>query len=67
MTNQPTPDRRITDLLDWQLATGRPLPMPITDILAHEDAGHVVDLATGAVTPPDVLWTNNAGPASCST
>ncbi|HMO85720.1 MAG TPA: hypothetical protein PKC18_12470 [Lacipirellulaceae bacterium] len=46
MTNQPT-DPRIVELLDWQFTTGRPLPMAITAILAHEDAGRVVDLVTG--------------------
>ena len=55
-----TQDPRITELLDWQLTTGRPLPMAITAILAHEDAGHVVDLVTGEVTPPDALiWTDD--------
>lgn len=48
-----TQDPRITELLDWQLTTGRPLPMSITDILAHEDAGQVVDLVTGEVSRLD--------------
>ena len=48
-------DPRAGELFDWQLTTGRPLPMPITAILAHEDAGLVVDLVTGEVTPPDML------------
>jgi len=44
-------DPRILELLDWQAATGLPLPRPAEEILALEDAGHVVNLATG-----DILW-----------
>mgnify|MGYP001255408346 FL=1 len=44
-------DPRILELLDWAAATGLPLPRPAEEILALEDAGHVVDLATG-----DILW-----------
>jgi hypothetical protein len=47
MTNDP----RILELLDWEAATGSPLPRPAAQILALEDAGHVVNLATG-----DILW-----------
>jgi len=42
-------DPRIQDLLDWEAATGRPLPMAIARILAFEDLGHTVDLVTGAI------------------
>jgi len=47
MTNDP----RTLELLDWEAATGAPLPRPAAQILALEDAGHVVNLATG-----DILW-----------
>lgn len=47
MTNDP----RTLELLDWEAATGSPLPLPAAQILALEDAGHVVNLATG-----DILW-----------
>lgn len=57
-------DPRAGELLDWQLTTGRPLPMSIVAILAHEDAGFVVDLVTGEVTPPDVLISQPAGGAA---
>ena len=38
-------DRRIVELLEL----GVPLPMPAADIVALEDAGHVVDLVSGEV------------------
>jgi hypothetical protein len=44
-------DPRTLELLDWQAATGLSLPLPAAQILALEDAGHVVNLATG-----DILW-----------
>lgn len=42
---------RTLELLDWQAATGLPLPLTAAEILTLEDAGHVVDLATGGI-----LW-----------
>jgi hypothetical protein len=42
-------DPRIQDLIDWEAATGRPLPMDIGRILEFEDQGHTVDLITGQV------------------
>lgn len=57
-------DPRAGELLDWQLTTGRPLPMSIVAILAHEDAGLVVDLVMGEVTSADVLLFQPAGGAS---
>lgn len=53
MTNDP----RTLELLDWEAATGAPLPLPAAQILALEDAGHVVNLATG-----DILWNAAAKP-----
>ena len=42
-------DNRISELEAWCSMTGRRLPMPIQDILALEDEGHVVDLVTGEI------------------
>ena len=42
-------DRRAGELLAWQAETGLPLPMMVEEILAQEDAGHVVDLVGGEV------------------
>ncbi len=42
-------DARAGELLAWEAETGLPLPMPVGEILALEDAGAVVDLATGEV------------------
>ena len=42
-------------LVEWRRETGRPLPLPIDEIVAHELAGRNVDLITGAVSeaPPE--------------
>lgn len=42
---------RITELLTWKAETGKPLPRPVEEIVALEDAGHLVDLASG-----NILW-----------
>lgn len=42
-------DRRAGELLAWECETGLPLPLPIGEILAIEDEGGVVDLASGEV------------------
>ena len=42
-------DTRAGELLAWEIETGLPLPMPVGEILALEDAGAVVDLASGEV------------------
>lgn len=44
-------DPRRLELLDWSAMTRRPLPRPASEIVALEDAGHVVDLQTG-----DIFW-----------
>jgi hypothetical protein len=46
-----TKDPRHLELLDWSAVTGQPLPRPSGEIIALEDAGHVVDLLTG-----DIFW-----------
>lgn len=46
-----TTDPRHLELLDWAAMTRHPLPRPAGEIIALEDAGHVVDLLTG-----DILW-----------
>lgn len=50
-------DPRILELLEWEAANGSPLPRPAEEILALEDAGHVVNLATG-----DILWNHADAP-----
>jgi hypothetical protein len=45
MTNDP----RTIELLKWENETHTRLAAPVADILALEDAGHVVDLVTGDV------------------
>lgn len=40
-------DPRVQELLEWVAQQDRPLPMPIAEILAFEDAGCMVDLETG--------------------
>lgn len=47
MSNDP----RILELLDFAAMHGFVLPRPAEEILALEDAGHGVDLASG-----DILW-----------
>jgi hypothetical protein len=42
-------DVRTSELLAWEVETGRQLPLPADVILAVEDAGGCVDLDTGAV------------------
>ena len=42
-------DARAGELLAWSAATGLQLPLSVPEILALEDAGHVVDLETGIV------------------
>ena len=42
-------DTRAGELLALSAEMGLPLPMPVGEILAIEDAGGVVDLATGEV------------------
>lgn len=42
-------DKRIQELLDLAISEGLTLPMSPEAIIRLEDAGHVVDLATGAV------------------
>jgi hypothetical protein len=42
-------DERIGELLAWAEAEGLTLPYAPALILQLEDAGHVVDLATGAI------------------
>ena len=44
-----TCDSRAGELLAWSAELGLPLPMPVGEILAIEDAGGVVDLASGEV------------------
>lgn len=44
-------DKRIADLLAWAAEEGIALPLPAATIIALEDAGAVVDLRTGAITP----------------
>lgn len=44
-----TPDPRIGELLAWEVETGQPLPMPAAEIVAHEDAGRIVDLVAGTI------------------
>ena len=42
-------DKHIQELLEWAEAEGLELPMTPEAIIRLEDAGHVVDLRTGAV------------------
>ena len=42
-------DTRAGELLAWEVETGRPLPATVAEILALEDAGHVVDLDSGRI------------------
>jgi len=49
MNAQQNYDTRAGELLAWEAETGRTLPATVAEILALEDAGHVVDLETGAV------------------
>lgn len=46
-----TQNSRIAELLTWKAETGKPLPRPVDQIVALEEAGHLVDLASG-----DILW-----------
>lgn len=46
-----THNQRIAELLSWAAEEGLVLPMPAETIIALEDAGAVVDLRTGAITP----------------
>lgn len=52
-----TTDQRTIELLKWESETGARLPMAVSAIVALEEAGHVVDLATG-----DVLLNEAANP-----
>lgn len=42
-------DVRAGELLAWEIESGLSLPLPVGEILALEDAGAVVDLASGQV------------------
>jgi hypothetical protein len=42
---------RIVELLTWSAREGMVLPRPAEEIVALEEAGHVVDLESG-----DILW-----------
>jgi hypothetical protein len=42
-------DKRIQELLECAEAEGLPLPMSPEAIIELEDAGHIVDLKTGAI------------------
>jgi len=44
-----TYDARAGELLAWEAETGRALPFTVPEILALEDAGHIVDLESGIV------------------
>lgn len=44
-------EQRIADLLAWAAEEGIALPLPPATIIALEDAGAVVDLVSGAITP----------------
>jgi hypothetical protein len=50
-------DPRVTELLDWQFVTGRPLPLPIATIIAFEDDGCIVDLdGDGTIYASEQTW-----------
>lgn len=42
-------DTRAGELLALAIAEGIDLPMPVEEIIAWEDAGHVIDLLTGDI------------------
>jgi len=42
-------DTRAGELMALALAEGIDLPMPAEEIIAWEDAGHVIDLVTGEI------------------
>ena len=46
---KPTNDARRVDLAQWEVETGRQLPLPIDTILDLENRGHCVDLADGSI------------------
>lgn len=48
--------RRRDELEAWAAESGMPLPMSPDLVLFFEDAGAVVDLATGLITWPNGVW-----------
>lgn len=42
-------DRRAGEMLAWSAETGLPLPWSVAEIVAIEDAGHVVDMESGDI------------------
>lgn len=49
--------KRAAELLELCETAGLALPLPIDAILDLEDAGHVVDLATGEILEDGASWT----------
>lgn len=42
-------DRRVIELIEWAYREGVNLPRPAAEIVALEEAGHMVDLVSGEV------------------
>ena len=57
-------EKRLNDLRAWCEETGNRLPLPAPYIIGLELRGYVVDLETGAHTPPPLYWPTPAGIAA---